>query len=81
VKVTGQAGAGAVIAEMDGKHMLTKLKFKESALEEDPEILEVLVMGAVNDAVRKVEEESKKQIEKLTRGLNLPTDFTDKEDR
>ena len=73
--VTGEAGAGMVKVEMNGRHDVTKVKINPSLMEEDVEMLEDLVAAAVNDAVRKIEKVSKEKIATLTAGLNIPTDF------
>lgn len=73
--VKGEAGGGMVIVEMNGQHGVRKVTIKPSLLEEDVEMLEDLVAAAFNDAVRKIEVESKKKITQLTAGLNIPTDL------
>jgi len=44
-------------------------------MEEDKEILEDLIAAAVNDAVRKVESNTKEQMSKVTAGMQLPPGF------
>lgn len=75
--VEGKAGpgAGVVNAGMDGKHNLRYIKINPTLLEEDIEMLQDLIVAAVNDAVRQVEVVSKKKINELTAGLKIPTDF------
>lgn len=73
--VTGESGGGMVTIEMNGRHDVRKVTIKPALMEEDVEMLEDLIAAAVNAAVRKVEEESKKKISQLTAGLNIPTDF------
>lgn len=73
--VNGESGGGMVMVEMDGRHNLRKAKIKPSLLDEDVEMLEDLIVAAVNDAVRKVEKASKDKISQLTAGLNIPTDL------
>jgi DNA-binding YbaB/EbfC family protein len=43
-----------------------------SLLQDDKEMLEDLVAAAVNDAVRKIESESKEKMASMTRGMPLP---------
>ena len=64
---------------MNGRHDVVKVKLKPSLLEEEVEMLEDLIAAAVNDAVRKVEAASKEKISKLTAGLNIPTEFLNKD--
>ncbi|KTD62513.1 YbaB/EbfC family nucleoid-associated protein [Legionella spiritensis] len=78
--VQGESGGGMVKIKMNGRHDVTEVKIKPSLLEEDPEMLEDLVAAAVNNAVRKVEAASKEKISQLTAGLNIPTDFMQKDD-
>jgi DNA-binding protein YbaB len=47
----------------------------ESLLKEDKEMLEDLLAAAVNDAVRKVEAQSRDQMSKMTAGMVLPPGF------
>jgi len=69
VRVYGDAGAGMVRVEMNGRHEVTKVEIRDEAME-DREILEGLVHAAVNDAVRCVSEEVKSKMGEL--GLNIP---------
>jgi nucleoid-associated protein EbfC len=61
VRVTGDAGAGMVRVEMDGRHEVTKVTISDDALI-DREILEGLVHAAVNDATRRINEELKSRM-------------------
>lgn len=67
---TAKAGGGAVEVTITGKREITKLKLSEEAVDpDDVETLEDLVMAAVNEALRMVEEESSQNMGKLTGGL------------
>ena len=57
---------------MTGRHDVRKVDIDPSLLEEDIEMLEDLLAAAVNDAVRKVEANSKDKMGDLTSGMNLP---------
>lgn len=74
-EVEGSAGAGLVKIVMNGRHDVTRVELAPSVMEEDKEFLEDLLAAAVNDAVRKVDENSRKQMEGLTSGLDLPAGF------
>lgn len=74
-EVFGESGAGMVKVTMNGRHDISKVDIDPSVMEEDKELLEDLLAAAVNDAVRKVEANSKAQMEKATEGLNLPPGF------
>ncbi|GEN22659.1 YbaB/EbfC family nucleoid-associated protein [Halomonas cupida] len=74
-EVLGEAGAGMVKVTMNGRHDVSKVEIDPSVMEEDKELLEDLLAAAVNDAVRKVETNSKAKMEEVTSGLNLPAGF------
>ncbi|WP_447555896.1 YbaB/EbfC family nucleoid-associated protein [Vreelandella sp. EE22] len=74
-EVFGEAGAGMVKVTMNGRHDVSDVTIDPSVLEEDKELLEDLLAAAVNDAVRKVEANSKAKMEEATAGLNLPPGF------
>ncbi|MCQ2551628.1 MAG: YbaB/EbfC family nucleoid-associated protein [Clostridia bacterium] len=67
------AGGGAVKVVMNGKKEITSLQLKEEIVDpEDIEMLQDLVMAAVNEAIRQVDEVSNSEMGKLTGGLNIP---------
>jgi nucleoid-associated protein EbfC len=70
--VEGVAGAGLVKVTLNGKHECTAVKINPNLQDEDIDMLEDLVRGAFNDAVKKVEGESRAKINELTQGLKLP---------
>ncbi|WP_416137348.1 YbaB/EbfC family nucleoid-associated protein [Halomonas sp. HK25] len=74
-EVQGEAGAGMVKVTMNGRHDVSKVDIDQSVMEEDKELLEDLLAAAVNDAVRKVEANSKAKMEEVTSGMNLPPGF------
>lgn len=74
-EVTGEAGAGLVQVMMNGRHDVRKVNLDPSLLSEEKGFLEDLLAAAVNDAVRKVEEDQRKQMEKLTGGMQMPPGF------
>jgi nucleoid-associated protein EbfC len=74
-EVTGEAGAGLVQVVMNGRHDVRKVNLDSSLLSEEKGFLEDLLAAAVNDAVRKVEEGQRKQMEKLTGGMQMPPGF------
>ncbi len=67
---TATAGGGAVEVTMTGKKVITKIKLSEEVVDpDDIEMLEDLIMVAVNDVISKVEEESQSSMSKLTGGF------------
>ncbi len=71
-KVVGEAGAGLVKVTMNGRYYVLLVEIDQSLFDEDKEMLEDLIAAATNDAVRRVEENSKKKMGELTAGLGLP---------
>ena len=67
---TAKSGGGAVEVTVSGKKEITKVKISEEAVDpDDIETLEDLIMAAVNEALRMVEEESSQNMNKLTGGM------------
>ncbi|MEX0584898.1 MAG: YbaB/EbfC family nucleoid-associated protein [Natronospirillum sp.] len=75
LEVTGEAGAGMVSIVMTGRHDVRKVHIDETLLTDDKDMLEDLIAAAVNDAVRKVESQSKDKMSGLTAGMQLPPGF------
>ncbi|MCA6062586.1 YbaB/EbfC family nucleoid-associated protein [Thalassolituus marinus] len=71
-EVTGESGAGLVKVTMTGRHDVKRVELDDSVMEEDKEMLEDLLAAAVNDAVRKIEQNNQEQMSKLTSGMGLP---------
>ena len=72
-EVEGSSGAGMVTAVLNGKNELKRLKIDPALVDPaDVEVLEDLVIAAVNDARARVEQHVKSEMSKLTGGLNLP---------
>jgi len=70
---SAQSGGGAVTAVVTGKHELTALTIEPDAVDpEDVEMLQDLIVAAVNEAMRKAEASMSESMSKLTGGLNLP---------
>lgn len=67
------AGGGMVTVKANGKKEILSLEIKPEAVDpEDVEMLQDMVMAAVNEVLRKIEEASNAEMGKLTGGLNLP---------
>ena len=66
------AGGGMVTAAVNGKHELLRLAIDPEAVDpEDVEMLQDMVIAAVNEAMRKADAEASASMSKLTGGLNL----------
>ena len=74
-EVEGKSGAGLVSVIMTGRYDVKKVSIDPSLLSEDKELLEDLLAAAVNDAVRKVEQQTKSAMGAMTGGLELPPGF------
>jgi len=74
-EVTGESGAGMVQVVMTGRHDVKKVTIDPSLLTEEKDFLEDLLAAAVNDAVRKVESETKSAMKSMTGGMDLPPGF------
>jgi DNA-binding YbaB/EbfC family protein len=72
-QVTATVGGGQVTVTMNGKHELVALSIKPEAVDpEDVEFLQDLIVSAVNEATRKVEEMVQQEMGAVTGGLGLP---------
>tara|TARA_B100002003_G_scaffold231046_1_gene241712 strand:+ start:655 stop:978 length:324 start_codon:yes stop_codon:yes gene_type:complete len=74
-EVTGEAGAGLVKVTMNGRHDVRKVDIDTSLMSEEKDILEDLLAAAVNDAVRRVEENQKEKMSGMMSGMGLPPGF------
>ena len=74
-EVTGQSGAGLVSITMTGRHDVKNVNIDASLLQEDKEMLEDLLAAAVNDAVRRVEANSRDKMSEMTAGIGMPPGF------
>ena len=69
---TASVGGGAVEARVNGKKEVLSVTIKPEAVDpEDVEMLQDLVVSAVNEALRQAGEAMNKGIEQVTGGLNL----------
>ncbi len=76
IEMVGGSGAGMVQATLNGRSELKRVKIDPSLLKpEDAEVLEDLIVAAVNDARAKVERYTQDEMSKLTGGLPLPPGF------
>ena len=67
------AGGGAVKAVINGKKELVELTIDPDAVDpEDVEMLQDMIIAAVNEGIRNAEETSAGEMSKLTGGLNIP---------
>lgn len=73
LEVDGAAGGGMVTTRMNGKKQLLALTLSpEATTPGDRELLEDLIVAAVNDAGRKVDDEIARLTQGMTSGLKIP---------
>lgn len=74
--VEATSGGGAVKVTVNGKHQLTELTIEQGVVDpEDVEMLQDLILVAVNDAFAKLEAASEERMAKVSGGRGLPTGF------
>ena len=73
LEVQGSAGGGMVSVKMNGQKQLSEVHIEpELFASQDLEMLQDLILVAVNDATRKVDEQLASQMGNLAGGLNIP---------
>ncbi len=70
-QVEASAGGGAVVVRMNGEKLVLSVKIEKDAAN-DVEMLQDLVMAAVNEAVRKVDSAVQSQLGGMLGGMGLP---------
>ena len=70
------SGGGAVKVKVDGEQIVREVKIEKDVVDSDDiEMLEDLVLVAINDAINKSKEEYKAKMGSVTGGFNLPGMF------
>ena len=70
------AGGGAVTCKVNGKREIVSLTIKPEAVDpEDVEMLQDMIVAAVNEAYKSVESRNAAEMEKITGALSLPGMF------
>ena len=72
LEVTGEAGGGLVQIRMTCKHEVRKLTIDPSLLGDDRDMLEDVLVAALNDTLRKVDRTVQDKLGGMTAGLGLP---------
>ena len=71
--VTAQSGGGMVTETVNGAHELLELSIDPDVIDpEDKEMLEDMVVAAVNQAMQQAEEMAQQELGKLAGGMNIP---------
>ena len=72
-EITTTSGGGAVSVTVNGKKEIVSLNLDKDIVDpDDVEMLQDLVIAAVNEAMRQIDEISNTEMSKLTGGLNIP---------
>ena len=67
------SGGGMVTAVVSGKKQLVSLSIKPEAVDpDDVDMLQDMIVAAVNEAIRQADEATEKELGSLTGGLSMP---------
>lgn len=73
IRVTASSGGGMVIAEMDGTKRLLSLKIDPEIVKSgDIEMLQDLIVAAVNEAARQTDEQSNSKMQSYFGSMKIP---------
>ncbi|NTW76288.1 MAG: YbaB/EbfC family nucleoid-associated protein [Syntrophaceae bacterium] len=71
--VEAQAGGGMVKVVVNGKFEIVSLQIEKDVVNpDDIEMLQDLIVAAVNEGIRKTQEMTSQEMSKITGGLNIP---------
>jgi len=76
IEVSGEAGAGMVRVTLNGKHEARAVAIDPSLIGGDREMLEDLLVAAINDANNKLADETQRRMAEVTQGMPLPPGMT-----
>ncbi|OQY19438.1 MAG: YbaB/EbfC family nucleoid-associated protein [Desulfobacteraceae bacterium 4572_35.1] len=72
-EVEGSAGGGMVTAVVNGKQQVLSVKIDPSAVDpQDVDMLQDLILVAVNEGIRQSQDLMQQEMSKLTGGMNIP---------
>ena len=70
---TASSGGGAVDVTVNGSHEIVSIKIQPDVVDpEDVEMLEDMLIAALNEAMRKADETAQREMGQITGGLNIP---------
>lgn len=72
IEVTGESGAGAVRITMNCQRQVRSVRIDPSIVGDDREMLEDLIVAALNDTLRKVEQAIQDKFAGMASGMGLP---------
>lgn len=71
--VEATAGGGMVTVVVNGKFEILSMKIEREVVnQEDVDMLQDLIMAAVNEGIRKAQEMASAEMSKITGGFNIP---------
>ena len=71
-EVIGRSGGDMVKITMNGKHQVNRVEIDESVMKDDKEMLEDLIVVAINDANQRVDDVTKERMSNVTSSIGLP---------
>lgn len=69
---TGEAGGGMVKVTLNGKHQATRVQIEPALLGDDREMLEDLLVAAINDATARIDAVVQEKMSGVMAGMQLP---------
>lgn len=72
IEVEGQSGSGMVKVTMTCAHEVRRVSLDDSLMSDDKDMLEDLIVTAMNDAMKQVDEMTRQKMGGFTAGMNLP---------
>ena len=72
IEVEGQAGSGMVKVTVTCAHDVRRVQIDDSLMSDDKEMLEDLVVAAMNDAMKQVAAVTQQKMSGFTQGMGLP---------
>ena len=70
---SASAGGGAVEVTVNGKHEVVSVNIQPEVVDpEDVEMLEDMLVAALNEVTRQIDEEAERELNSVTGGLNIP---------
>ncbi len=75
LQVTGVAGGDQVKVTLSGDYEIKSIFLSDEVKKEDQNLINDLIIAAYNNAKENLKKKSSEELNKVTGGLNLPTDF------
>lgn len=73
--IIGESGAGLVRIHMNGRHDVKQVELDPGLMSEETEVIEDLIAAAINDAVKKIADQSTDALSSMASGMKLPDGF------